>query len=114
MEEEIGRVVGHMSEPTTPPEYGDAAGFPSAFSRPNRYSTSSLVSPPGFDIRPARSGSQLTSPQSAIMPSRYAFEDQVPAEVPSRSVPVTRRNSDDNAREEAVRQDPTSHRSGHA
>lgn len=102
---------GHQSEPTTPPEYHDSSGFPSMFSRPNRYSTSSLTSPPGLFNRPARSGSQLQSPQSGIMQSaRMAFEDQMP----SRSVPTTRRNSDDEEKEEAVRQDPSSHRSSNA
>ncbi|TWU74918.1 hypothetical protein ED733_004462 [Metarhizium rileyi] len=89
MEEEI-RIAGHQSEPTTPPEYRDNSGFPSIFSRPNRYSTSSLASPPGF-TRPARSGSQLTSPPSGLV-----------------------QQSDDEEKEEAVRQDPTSHRSTNA
>ncbi|KAM4060021.1 pumilio-family RNA binding repeat domain-containing protein [Hirsutella rhossiliensis] len=91
MEEEIGRLGGPQSEPTTPPEYHDNSGFPSIFSRPNRYSTSSLASPPGLYNRPARSGSQLTSPPSGIMQHR-----------------------DDDEKEEAVRQDPTSHRSTNA
>ncbi|KAK7415829.1 hypothetical protein QQX98_005611 [Neonectria punicea] len=109
MEEEVGRLGGHQSEPTTPPEYRDNSGFPSMFSRPNRYSTSSLTSPPGLFNRPARSGSQLASPQSGIMQTRFGYEDQMP----SRSVPTTRRNSDDE-KEEAVRQDPTSHRATNA
>jgi hypothetical protein len=107
-------LAGHQSEPTTPPEYRDtSSGFPSIFSRPNRYSTSSLTSPPGlglFTTRPGRSGSQLASPQSGIMQSRFAFDDQLP----SRSVPSSRRNSDEDEKEEAVRQDPTSHRSTNA
>ncbi|KAH7155304.1 armadillo-type protein [Dactylonectria estremocensis] len=112
MEEEVGRLGGHQSEPTTPPEYRDNnSGFPSMFSRPNRYSTSSLTSPPGLFNRPARSGSQLQSPQSGIMQTRFGFEDQ--QQMPSRSVPTTRRNSDDE-KEEAVRQDPTSHRATNA
>ncbi|PNY27788.1 Armadillo-like helical [Tolypocladium capitatum] len=110
MEEEMGRLGGHQSEPTTPPEYRDSSGFPSMFSRPNRYSTSSLASPPGLFNRPARSGSQLTAPPSGLMQHRYAFEEPAP----SRSVPTTRRNSDDDEKEEAVRQDPTSHRSTNA
>lgn len=32
---------GHQSEPTTPPEYEATNGFPTAFSRPNRFSASS-------------------------------------------------------------------------
>ncbi len=111
MQEDLGRYGGHQSEPTTPPEYREtSSGFPTLFSRPNRYSTSSLTSPPGLFNRPGRSGSQLTSPQSGMMFSRYAFDDQLP----SRSVPASRRNSDEDEKEEAVRQDPTSHRSTNA
>lgn len=115
MQEDLGRpngnsAAGHLSEPTTPPEYRESAsGFPSAFSRPNRYSLSSLTSPPGLFNRPGRSGSQLTSPQSGIA-SRFIMEDKLP----SKSVPGTRRNSDEDEKEEAVRQDPTSHRSTNA
>lgn len=115
MEEEVGRLGGHQSEPTTPPEYRDNSGFPSMFSRPNRYSMSSLTSPPGFLNRPARSGSQLTSPPSGRMQSRFGFDDATPAmpSMPSRSVPTTRRNSDDE-KDEAIRQDPSSHCSNNA
>ncbi|KAM3482290.1 hypothetical protein MY8738_004016 [Beauveria namnaoensis] len=110
MEEEMVRAGGHQSEPTTPPEYRDHnSGFPSMFSRPNRYSTSSLTSPPGIFNRPGRSGSQVTSPPSGIMQHRYGYDEPLP----SRSVPTTRRNSDDE-KEDAVRQDPSSHRSGNA
>lgn len=112
MEEEMDR-LGHQSEPTTPPEYRDNSGFPSMFSRPNRYSMSSLTSPPGLFNRPVRSGSQLASPQSGIMQARFGFEDSMRLGMPSRSTPTTRRNSDDE-KEEAVRQDPSSHRSGNA
>lgn len=116
MQEDIGRTnnknshTGHQSEPTTPPEYRETtSGFPSVFSRPNRYSTSSLTSPPGLYNRPGRSGSQLTSPQSGIHQSRV-MDDKLP----SRSVPGSRRNSDEDEKEEAVRQDPTSHRATNA
>ncbi|KAK2607490.1 hypothetical protein N8I77_006156 [Diaporthe amygdali] len=111
MLEEHGRLSGHQSEPTTPPEYREnPSGFPSVFSRPNRYSLSSLTSPPGLANRSARSGSVLASPQSGIPLSRFAFDDQLP----SWSVPGSRRNSDEDEKEEAVRQDPTSHRSTNA
>lgn len=78
MQEDIGRsnnntnsTAGHQSEPTTPPEYRETtSGFPSVFSRPNRYSTSSLTSTPGLYNRSSRSGSQLTSPQAGIHQSR--------------------------------------------
>lgn len=115
MHEDLGRGNGgHQSEPTTPPEYRDTnSGFPSVFSRPNRYSASSLTSltsPPGLYNRPARSGSQLTSPQSGIMQSRHMMDDKLP----SKSVPGSRRNSDEDEKAEAVRQDPTSHRATNA
>jgi hypothetical protein len=113
MQKDLGRngnQTGHQSEPTTPPEYREThSGFPSVFSRPNRYSTSSITSPPGLYNRQARSGSQLTSPQSGIMQSRLVMDDKLP----SKSVPGSRRNSDEE-KEEAVRQDPTSHRSTNA
>ncbi|KAI1388296.1 ARM repeat-containing protein [Hypoxylon trugodes] len=117
MQEDLGRgsnMTGHQSEPTTPPEYRETAtsGFPTVFSRPNRYSTPSLglVSPPGlFTTRSGRSGSQIASPQSGILQSRF-FDDPLP----SRSVPGSRRNSDEDEKEEALRQDPTSHRSTNA
>ncbi|KAI0181971.1 ARM repeat-containing protein [Hypoxylon sp. FL1284] len=117
MQEDLGRgngigMTGHQSEPTTPPEYREtSSGFPTMFSRPNRYSTPSLglVSPPGLFTRSGRSGSQLASPQSGILQSRF-FDDPLP----SRSVPGSRRNSDEDEKEEALRQDPTSHRSTNA
>ncbi|KAI1139562.1 ARM repeat-containing protein [Hypoxylon sp. FL0543] len=117
MQEDLGRgngigMTGHQSEPTTPPEYREtSSGFPTMFSRPNRYSTPSLglVSPPGLFNRPGRSGSQLASPQSGVLQSRF-FDDSLP----SRSVPGSRRNSDEDEKEEALRQDPTSHRSTNA
>ncbi|KAK4667282.1 hypothetical protein QC763_307810 [Podospora pseudopauciseta] len=114
MTEDIAKRLGagHQSEPTTPPEYREVNTSLSTIwstSRPNRYSTSSLTSPPGLYNRPNRSGSLLTSPQSGggAIPARYAFDDPL-----SHSVPGSRRNSDeDDEKEEAVRQDPTSHRS---
>ncbi|KAL9480690.1 hypothetical protein ACSS6W_005476 [Trichoderma asperelloides] len=111
MEEEMNRFAGHQSEPTTPPEYRNTNnGFPSIFSRPNRFSTSSITSPPGLFGRPARSGSLLDSPVhgTSSLQQSYGLDD---AQVPSRSVPITRRNSDDDDKEDAVRQDPSSQRS---
>lgn len=112
MQEELGRNnsnAGHLSEPTTPPEYRDTnSGFPTVFSRPNRYSMSSLTSPPGLYNRPGRSGSQLTSPQAGIMQSRLMMDEN------ARSIPGSRRNSDEDEKAEAVRQDPTSHRATNA
>jgi len=114
MQEDLGRHNGntnggHQSEPTTPPEYREtSSGFPTVFSRPNRYSTSSLTSPLGLYNRPGRSSSQLTSPQLGLLPSRFTMDENVII----RSGSGSRRNSeDDDDKEQAVRQDPSSHRS---
>lgn len=77
-----------QSEPTTPPEYADA--FPSIFSKPNRYSSASLASPPGLVNRPARASTQLTSPHF-----NYNRPVTSSANLPSYSVPGSRRQSDD-------------------
>ncbi|KAF2145947.1 uncharacterized protein K452DRAFT_103838 [Aplosporella prunicola CBS 121167] len=83
--------AGHQSEPTTPPEYREN-GFPSAFSRPQRYSMQNLTSPqqPGLLNRPGRSGSQITSP-----PQTQIFNNQSVSHVPSKSMPGSRRGSDE-------------------
>ncbi|KAK0747652.1 hypothetical protein B0T21DRAFT_8267 [Apiosordaria backusii] len=115
MQEDINNRLGggHQSEPTTPPEYHEVSGLSTIWSsRPNRYSMSSLTSPAALFNRPNRSGSLLTSPQSGggAIPARLAFDDPL-----SHSLPGSRRNSDeDDEKEEAVRQDPTSHRSTNA
>ena len=82
---------GHQSEPTTPPEYRDQV-FPSVFGRRNRFSSSSIASPPGLVNRSSRSGSQLTSPPSELMqtPRKNIAVDKLP----SKSVPGSRRGSD--------------------
>lgn len=84
---------GYQSEPTTPPEYREPV-YSSAFSaRTNRYSSSSLTSPPGLSNRSHRSGSQLTSPPSELTQSQLI---QGNAEsMPSKSVPGSRRGSND-------------------
>ena len=83
--------TGHQSEPTTPPEYRDHV-FPSVYSRRNRYSSSSLVSPPGINNRLSRSGSQLVSP----LPEQIQTEALDNADkLPSKSVPGSRRGSTD-------------------
>ena len=84
--------VGHQSEPTTPPEYRDG-NFQSVFSRANRYSLSSLVSPPGLNNRSSRSGSQLTSPPSEIAQTLHNHINS--DTLPSKSVPSSRRGSSD-------------------
>ncbi|KAL5352769.1 hypothetical protein ACLOAV_002717 [Pseudogymnoascus australis] len=117
MQEDLGRHHnsnntngGHQSEPTTPPEYREtSSGFPTVFSRPNRYSTSSLTSPLGLYNRPGRSASQLTSPQHGLISSRYTMDEN--AIIMSNSGSASRRNSEDDDKEQAVRQDPSSHRS---
>lgn len=84
--------AGHQSEPTTPPEYRDQV-FPSAYSRTNRYSTSSLTSPPGLNNRSSRSGSQLTSPPTELA---QTLHNHVTSDtLPSKSVPGSRRGSND-------------------
>ena len=83
-------------------------------SRPSRYSISGLTSPQAAFYRSQRSGSQLASPPSGMMPVRYGHEEQTSSHLPSRSVPGTRRNSDDEDKHDAVRQDPTSNRSSNA
>ncbi|KAI4206974.1 MAG: hypothetical protein LQ346_000806 [Caloplaca aetnensis] len=83
--------AGHQSEPTTPPEYRDQ--FPSVFSRNNRYSMSSLASPPGLNNRSSRSGSQLTSPPSEIAQTLHNHINS--DTLPSKSVPGSRRGSND-------------------
>ncbi|TKA69765.1 hypothetical protein B0A49_05219 [Cryomyces minteri] len=93
LEHDLGRfTTGHQSEPTTPPEYRDH-GFPSAFSRPNRFSSASMTSPPGLSNRPGRSGSQLTSSPSGF--TRPFTSRGVASNLPSKSVPGSRRNSDE-------------------
>jgi hypothetical protein len=94
-EEEIHRLSSEVrfnkpaqSQPTTPPEYNDN-GFPNAFSRPNRFSMSSIQQPTTrITPRGSRANSQVTSP-----PSSSFFNSN--NGLPSQSVPGTRRNSDE-------------------
>ncbi|KAK8169594.1 hypothetical protein IWX90DRAFT_485521 [Phyllosticta citrichinensis] len=77
-----------QSEPTTPPEYRDN-GFPTAFSRPQRYSVQSFTSPQSgttLSNRPSRSGSQITSPPHVSHGISH---------MPSKSMPGSRRGSDE-------------------
>ncbi|KAL3481121.1 armadillo-type protein [Aspergillus californicus] len=80
-------ISGPVSEPTTPPEYREN-GFPGAFSRPTRFSTSNVTSSPGFFNVFA---SSVTSPPSQV--------NQESAHTPTNrfavhSVPGSRRNSE--------------------
>lgn len=103
-----------QSEPTTPPEYQDA--FPSmcssdaahlsistdlfglaALTRPNRYSTTSLTSPPGINSRPSRSSAHFTSPPGGFARPYTATNN---SNLPSQSVPGSRRQSDDEEEED--------------
>ncbi|KAL8947591.1 MAG: hypothetical protein Q9222_006143 [Ikaeria aurantiellina] len=95
MAQDLQRVnmAGHQSEPTTPPEYRDQFPSASVFSRNNRYSMSSLASPPGLNNRSSRSGSQLTSPPSEIAQTLHNHINS--DTLPSKSVPGSRRGSND-------------------
>ncbi|KAI9798459.1 MAG: hypothetical protein M1825_005339 [Sarcosagium campestre] len=105
MKQDLNRanaIMGPQSEPTTPPEYRDSgAGFPSVLSRPNRYSSSSLASPPGLNHRISNASSQITSP-----PSHRISAPVIGTKMPSKSVPGSRRNSDENEPEAIFDQDP--------
>ena len=95
-EEEITRLstdikYGKHSQPTTPPEYSDSNGFPTALSRPNRFSMSSIT-PGASTPRGSRSGSHITSPPSA---SHSNQGNQGNGFLPSQSMPGSRRNSDE-------------------
>lgn len=80
-------ISGPSSEPTTPPESREN-GFPSAFSRPTRFSTSSVTSSPGFFNVFASSvtspPSQMNHDSAQTTPNRFAVH----------SVPGSRRNSE--------------------
>jgi hypothetical protein len=81
--------AGHLSEPTTPPEYYSSVNRVHSA----RLSTASLASPPGFPTRPSRSGSQLASPQATF--TRPVTSHVHSTSIPSRSVPASRRGSDE-------------------
>ncbi|KAI9713362.1 MAG: hypothetical protein M1812_006640 [Candelaria pacifica] len=111
MAEDLNRVhtsAGH-SEPATPPEYRDT-GFPSSFSRPNRFSASNLTSPTTLHTRDSRSSSQIMSPPRDLIQGPY----QAPAvtnKMPSKSVPGSRRNSDERKAEQVHEAKDTNYRS---
>ncbi|KAJ5623963.1 ARM repeat-containing protein [Penicillium lagena] len=79
-------VSGPVSEPTTPPEYRESA-VSSAFSRPSRFSTSSVTSSPGFFN--AFASSQLTSPQASSHTTHHSVD-----RFAGHSLPGSRRNSE--------------------
>lgn len=80
------------SEPTTPPDHRDQL-YSSVFPRTNRYSSSSLASPPGLNDRSSRSGSILTSPPSELAQTLHNHINN--DTLPSKSVPGSRRGSND-------------------
>lgn len=101
----FGRVSltgGPVSEPTTPPDYSDA-GFPTSLSRPNRFSINTITSPPGLNNRFSQSSSQLASSPSGMVNGR-----NLPQKPPAKSMPGSRRNSED---EEYFPDDLATHRS---
>ena len=102
--------AGHQSEPTTPPEYRDAT-FGSSFGRSNRYSTSSITSPSGLN-RSNRSGSLLTSPPSELA---QTLHNHVASDtLPSKSVPGSRRGSNEGIRAYVPETNGTSRRNAAA
>jgi hypothetical protein len=86
---QVNLPAGPVSEPTTPPDYSDA-GFPTSFSRPDRYSISSITSPPGLSNRYSQS-----SAPPAPSPSGNVNGRSLPPKPPAKSMPGSRRNSDD-------------------
>ncbi|KAF5866130.1 hypothetical protein ETB97_000664 [Aspergillus alliaceus] len=91
-------ISGPVSEPTTPPEYRENS-FSGGFTRPTRFSTSSVTSSPGFFN--VFAPSQATTPQGQV--------NQASAQTPTNrfsvhSVPGSRRNSE----KEDFGQEPTS------
>lgn len=80
---------GPVSEPTTPPEYRDP-GFSGAFSRPTRFSTSSVTSSPGFFN--VFAPSHATSPSSQV--NTASATTPTTSHFSVHSVPGSRRNSE--------------------
>jgi hypothetical protein len=79
-----GKQPAH-SQPTTPPEYNESNGFPTAFSRPNRFSMSS-INTSMTTPRVSRANSQVTAPPASFFGN---------GGLPSQSMPGSRRNSDE-------------------
>ncbi|KAK0363246.1 hypothetical protein LTS02_013069 [Friedmanniomyces endolithicus] len=89
-EEHIAAMMA-SSEPASPPPADYGSAFPTAFSKPNRYSNASLTSVPGISNRPSRSNTQMTSPSAGF--ARPYTSGGI--HLPSQSVPGSRRQSDD-------------------
>lgn len=88
---------GPVSEPTTPPEYRDG-GFPSAFSRPARFSTSSVTSSAGFFN--VFAPSQANSGSAQAPANRFSVH----------SLPASRRNSEE--KEGPIQESASAYRPG--
>lgn len=97
--------TGHQSEPNTPPEYYSSVNNFTA--RSNRFSASSVTSPPGLHTRPNRTGSHFVSP-----PVTYTrpFTSHATSTMPSKSVPASRRGSDEEEEEHNFGFPDTDHR----
>ncbi|PLB41522.1 putative RNA-binding protein [Aspergillus candidus] len=80
---------GPVSEPTTPPEYRENH-IPAAFTRPTRFSTSSVTSSPGFFN--VFAPSQVSSPPSQQM--NHTSSHTPGGRFSVHSVPGSRRNSE--------------------
>jgi len=90
---------GHQSEPTTPPAYHSSV-------RPNRFSAG-FTSPPGNYPRPTHSSSQMTSPSAAYV---RPFTAHASSNNPSKSVPASRRGSDEDEEDYAYGFNENNHR----
>lgn len=85
-------IAGPVSEPTTPPENNREAGFPTAFSRPTRFSTSSVTTSAGLFNVFAPSQSITSPPASQVKTSA----SQTPnSRFSAQSTPGSRRNSEE-------------------
>ncbi|KAI9784088.1 MAG: hypothetical protein M1816_001060 [Peltula sp. TS41687] len=126
--EELGRFPGNgggHSEPTTPPELREST-FPPLLSYPKRWSaSSSIMGPPSVRAHADSTASQFTNtstsmgpPQSTpsrstttkTTPSRYNSSKntpikKTPSKMPSKSVPASRRNSDEKELEYSYQED---------
>lgn len=99
--------AGHISEPTTPPE-SHTGGFPSSISRPSRFSTSNLISPPAnLSRRVQQPETDLTSPPN----ERARAYNALTAGTPTHSLPQSTDQSDDGDADEVM---DFSHRSAAA
>jgi hypothetical protein len=101
-----------QSEPTTPPEYSLASsGFPTVLSRPNRYSASSLQAAAAQYGPVATPVSQSTSPRADSLAQTSSLNMSALLQ----SITAAPLAADDHdEKDEAVRQDPTSHHSRNA